>query len=106
MSVISAALDDVFGEPDLAIAALWRSRGAGAGRAVQIMRSAPDDVLRLGSTNVVAGTNVFFVRRSEIATVERDDTFAIGVEVFRVIGTPSFPDDRQLIWRCEAVKEV
>ena len=100
MTAFAASVDVLFGDPNLALDAIYRDGGAGAGVPVRVVRRAPDAVTNFGDGRFVTDTVLIDVRTKE-ARPARGDTFEIGPETFEVISEP-VRDSERLIWTCEA----
>lgn len=101
MNAFAFGVDILFTDPNLALDALWREDGVGAGVPVRVMRSAPDDVIEWRESRARVGTVFIDVRVSEAATLAKGDTFEIDGAIFTVTGAPE-RDTERLIWRAEA----
>jgi len=102
MTALSDANDALYGDDNIAVDATWRSGGAGDGTGVRIIRTAPDKAARFGQSHLVVATDVFDVRRSEVAAAAEGDTATLACgTVLTVIGTPML-DEERLNFTCEA----
>lgn len=101
MSVISEMIDDVFAETDIALSGVYREQDVGAGTPVAVVRSEPDAEMRLGSGRIVVGTHLLDMRTVEVAKPSEGDTVQIGIDRYRIVGTPKL-DEKNLIWSCQA----
>lgn len=101
MTAFSAAVDILFADPNLAVDAVWRSGGSGAGVPVRVIRRAPDDVMTWRDGRVRVETVFIDVRVSEAATLAKGDTFTIDTATFTVTGAPE-RDSERLVWKAEA----
>lgn len=102
MSAFAAATDALFTDPNLSEAAVWRPGGAG-GVAARIIRRRPDATIEFGGSRALVPTVLIDVRKAEIASPDDGDLVVIGVETFKIVGTPA-ADALGLIVTCEAVK--
>lgn len=100
MNAFSAGIDALFADPNIAIDALYRAGGDGAGVAVRIVWRSPDQVTDFGGGRFVSRARMIEVRIGEIATIEAGDTFEINGETFVVQGDP-LRDDLALLWAVE-----
>lgn len=101
MTAFDFGVDLLFLDQNLALDALWRAAGAGAGVAVRVMRRAPLEVIEWRDNRVRVGTVLIDVRVSEVVTLSKGDTFEIGAVIYTVTGAPEL-DTERLVWRAEA----
>ncbi len=101
MDAFSAATDTLFGDPNIARSALWRTGGAGDGIAVRVITKKPDQVVGFGDSRAILPTMLIDVRRSEIPNPASGDTVEVDGTVFEVVATP-VADSLGLVWTCEA----
>lgn len=94
-------VDLIFADPNMAMDALWRSGGVGAGIPVRVIRRAPDEVSSFSAGRFVSDTVLISVRVADAPTLKPGDTFEIGGELFEVRSEPLRDSDR-LVWSCEA----
>lgn len=100
MSALAAAIDVLFEDPTMAVDALWRESGAGAGTAVRVIRKAPDVIANFGDSRFVTDTSVFDIRIIEAPQLALGDTLEIGAELFEIRAEP-MRDRERLIWTVE-----
>lgn len=101
MTVFASAIDVLFGDPNIARSALWRTGGAGAGVAVRVIIKRPDQVVGFGDSRAVLPTMLIDVRRTEVPDPATGDTVELDGDVFEIIATP-VADSLRLVWTCEA----
>jgi hypothetical protein len=101
MDIFYAALDDLFGDPNLAYEVLWRARGIDPAVPVRAIVRRPDGIGEFGETRIVAGSTVFEIRIAEAPTLAEADTIEAGGEVYVIQGEP-MRDSARLIWSVEA----
>lgn len=101
MTAFAFGVDLLFLDQNLALDALWRAGGAGAGVPVRVIRSAPDDVVEWRESRVRVATVFIDVRVSEVVTLSKGDTFEISGVIYTVNGAPE-RDTERLVWRAEA----
>lgn len=94
-------VDDVFDE--LAIDALYKSGGAGAGVTVRVRSGNPDLLIPVSGLNVVGASTILRVRVSQVLVVAKGDVFVIGAVDHKVIGEPRRDNGRRL-WIAGAVE--
>jgi hypothetical protein len=105
MSVFAQASDDPFDDPHLALEALWRANGAGAGIPVRVILRRPDAVVGFGDSRAVLPSVLIDVRRSDVAAPAAGDTVEIVGDVYEIIAAP-VADSLGLVWTCEAAKQA
>ncbi len=97
MSVFALAVDVLFEDPNLALDALWRAGGAGAGVAARVMRRAPDDTVPWREARLVVDTVFFDLRVAEAPALAAGDTLEVEGVIYLVQGEPT-RDAERLIW--------
>lgn len=65
---------------------------------IKVMPRQPDEILDIGDTMIVTGTNVFDVRVADIAAPAEDDTITFKSKTYIVQGEPQARDSDRLIW--------
>jgi hypothetical protein len=103
MNAFAAAIDAIFEDPNIGVAAIWQPGGTPPGVAARVLRKSPDAAESFGRTSVVLPTLVLDVRTSEVASPQDGDVVEIGCETFKIIGAPTI-DSLGLVWSCEAVQ--
>ena len=101
MDAFAAATETLFGDPNIARSALWRTGGVGAGLAVRVIAKRPDQVAGFGDSRAVLPTMLVNVRRTEVPDPATGDTVEIDGDLFEIIATP-VADSLRLVWTCEA----
>ena len=101
MSAFTAAIDDLFADPNIARDAVWRPGGTGDGIPVRAIARRPDRIAEFGETRVAVPTAVFDVRVSEVTVIAEGDTLEIDGTGFAVQGEP-LKDAEGLVWTVEA----
>lgn len=99
--IFSAALDDLFADPNLARNALWRAGGIDPAVPVRAIVRRPDRIGEFGETRIVAGSTVFEIRIAEAPTLAEGDTIEADGELHVVQGEP-VRDAVRLVWTAEA----
>lgn len=97
----AGAIDAIFANPVIAVAATYRQGGTGPGTSVRVIRRRPDEMTEWNGGRFVRDTVMLEVRTGEVSALEAGDTFEIGAETFEVQGEPA-QDTERLIWRAEA----
>lgn len=101
MSIFAAGLAAMFRDRNMAIDALHRAGGAGAGVPVRVMKRAPDRLANFGEGRFVTDVVLLDVQLSEVPDLAPGDTFEIGGEIFEVRSEP-VRDSERLVWAAEA----
>jgi hypothetical protein len=101
VSALSAAIDVLFANPNLAVDTVYRPGGVGSGVSVRAIARRADRVGDFGDTRLLAETTVFDIRVSEIATPAESDTIEVDDKVYVIQGEP-IRDAERLIWTIEA----
>lgn len=97
MTAFSAAIDDLFADPNLARVAIWRAGGGGDGVAVRVIARRPDRVAEFGETSIHAETTIVDIRVNEAPTLAEGDTIEVDGEALIVQGEP-LRDAERLVW--------
>ena len=97
MSVFEAALGRIFGNPAMAVAAVWISATTSEERPIRVIRRAPDRITEFGAARFVSDTMIVDVRVSELPDPRTDDLIVIGADSFTIQGEP-IRDRERLIW--------
>ncbi len=97
MSAVGAAIDVLFGDPNLAREAVYRVQGTGDPVAIRVIARRPDQVFDFGDTRVHTETSLFDVRVSEVPSPRPGDTLEVDGETFVVQGE-AVRDSERLIW--------
>lgn len=97
MSVFEAALGRIFGNPSMAVAAVWISAATSEERTVRVIRRAPDRITEFGAGRFVSDTMMVDVRVSDLPDPRPGDLIVIGVDSFTIQGEPVC-DRERLIW--------
>ena len=101
MSAVGAAIDVLFGDPNLTREAVYRVQGTGDPVAIRVIARRPDQVFDFGDTRVHTETSLFDVRVSEVPSPRPGDTLEIDGETFVVQGEP-VRDSERLLWTLDA----
>jgi hypothetical protein len=97
MSVFEAALGRIFGNPSMAVAAVWISAATSEERTVRVMRRATDRITEFGAGRFVSDTMMVDVRVSDLPEPRSGDLLVIGADSFILQGEP-VRDRERLIW--------
>lgn len=104
MSAAQAAIDAIFGDPNMAMAASYLAGGAGPAVPIRVIRRSPDVAQQFGESRLVSETVRLDVRVADVAAPGRGDLILIGAERLVVQGEP-MRDVLRLVWRLEAEPE-
>lgn len=104
MTAFAAAINAIFADPNMAVAATYRPRDGGADVACRVILQQADEVTDFGSSRIVSGTLRVDVRVAEVAAPVDGDLFIIGPRNVVVHGAPML-DSAGLVWRCGTVPE-
>lgn len=99
--VLSAALDDLFTDPNLARNALWRAGGIDPAVPLRAIVRRPDRIGEFGETRILASSMVLEVRVAEAPTLAEGDTIELDGESYVIQGEP-VRDGLRLIWIVDA----
>lgn len=102
MNAFSAAMDRIFGHPDIGISAVWIAAGTSEERPIRLIRHAPDRITEFGSARILSETLTADIRVSDLPDLSPGDLIVIGTDSFAVQGEPIRDRDR-LIWTVELV---
>ncbi len=93
----SAAMDDLFADPNIAADAVYLPQAGGAGSDVRVILKRPDEVASFGEARIASETLTLLVRVAEIQDPEEDDMFLIAGKNYIVQGAP-MADAMRLVW--------
>lgn len=97
MTVFAAAVNRLFADRNLAVAATYFVHGNSVGREVRVILSAPDDVLDFASSRIAVETVVVQIRVSDVARPAKGDELLIGTDKY-VIQEGARRDAERLTW--------
>ena len=97
MTAFAAAIDAIFADPNVAADAVYTTVTDGEVLSVRVIRKSPDVLQGFGGAQFQAESNMFDLRKSEIAQPLKGDTFAIGTARYVVQSEPML-DRLQLVW--------
>jgi hypothetical protein len=101
VTAFAAALDALFADPSLSVAATWRPGGTDAGAPVRVVRLSPDRITSFGDSHFVTDAVHLEIRVAEAPALARGDLIEIAGESFEIIGEP-IRDRERLLWTAEA----
>ena len=97
MTVFAVAMDRIFANPSMAVAALWISGTTSQECSIRVIRRAPDRITEFGAAQFVSDTMVLDVRVSDLPDPRPGDLIVIGTDSFTIQGEP-VRDSNRLIW--------
>ena len=101
MTAFAAATSALFRDPNIAVDALYRSGGAGAGVSIRVVFSSPDQLAAFGEGRFVTDTVLIAVRVADAPDLASGDTIEVDGVLFEVRADPVRDADR-LVWSVEA----
>jgi hypothetical protein len=84
----AAALDVLFFAPGSSEAFYTPRGGAERPNPIRVIRGQPDKAVGFGAQQVIEGTNVFEIRKSDVAEPEKGSIVRIGTARFKLLGEP------------------
>ena len=97
MNAFATAIDRIFADTNMAVAALWFAGGTGSGVAVRVIRKSPHEITPFGAGRILSDTTLLEARVADMPTPAPGDLIRIGLEDFLVQGEPKL-DRERLIW--------
>ena len=97
MTVFTAAMDGIYSNPSMAVAALWMSATTSEERTIRVIRRAPDSITEFGAGQFVSDTMMVDVRVYDLPDPRPGDLIVIGADSFTVQGEP-IRDRERLVW--------
>lgn len=97
MTIFAAAMDRIYGNPSMAVAALWISAVTSEELTIRVIRRAPDRITEFGAARLMSDSMVLDVRVTDLADPRPGDLIVIGTDSFTIQGEPLRDSDR-LIW--------
>ncbi len=102
MNAFSAAMNRIFGHPDMSVSAVWIAADTSEERPIRLIRRAPDRITEFGSARILSETLTADIRISEFTDPREGDLIVIGADSFAIQGEPIRDRDR-LIWTVELI---
>ena len=97
MNAFATAINVIFADANMAVAALWFAGGTGPGVAVRVIRKSPDEITPFGAARILSETTLLDARVTDLPTPAAGDLIRIGFEDLLVQGEPKL-DRERLIW--------
>ena len=97
MNAFAAAMDHIYANPSMAVAAVWISATTSEERPIHAIRRAPDRITEFGAGRFVSDSMIMDVRVSDLPDPRTGDLIVIGTDSFTIQGEP-VRDRERLIW--------
>ena len=97
MNVFATAMDRIYANPSMAVAALWISATTSEEMPIRVIRRAPDRITEFGAARFVSDSMMVDVRIADLPEPRPGDLIVIGAESFTIQGEP-VRDRERLIW--------
>jgi len=97
MTVFAIAMNRIFTNPSMAVAAMWISATTSEEQTIRVIRRAPDRITEFGAGRFVSDTTVVDVRVADLPDPRPGDLIVIGTDSFVVQGEP-VRDRERLVW--------
>ncbi len=97
MTVFAAAMDRIYANPSMAVAAVWISATTSQERPIRVVRRDPDRITEFAAGRFVSDTTMVDVRVYDLPDPRPGDLIVIGADTFTVQGEP-MRDRERLIW--------
>ena len=101
MTAFAIAATALFRDPNIAVDALYRPGGTGAGVSIRVVFSSPDQIAAFGEGRFVTDTVLIAVRVADAPDLAESDTVEIEGTLYTIRGAPVRDADR-LVWSAEA----
>lgn len=100
MTAFASALDVLFADPNMAVAATFTPEG-GEPIAVSVIARRPDRIVEFGDARLHSAIALFDVRVSELANPRPGDLLDVAEESYLIQGEP-VRDSERLVWTLSA----
>ena len=97
MNVFAAAMDRIYANPSMAVAALWLSATTSEEMPIRVIRRAADRISEFGAGRFVSDTMMVDVRVADLPDPRPGDLIVIRADSFTIQGEP-VRDRERLIW--------
>ena len=97
MNAFATAMNVIFADANMAVAALWFAGGTGPGVAFRVIRKSPDEITPFGAARILSETTQMDARVADMPTPAPGDLIRIGLEDFLIQGEPKL-DRERLTW--------
>ena len=88
MDVFATAMDRIYTNPSMAVAALWISATTSEETPIRVMRRAAERITEFGAARFVSDTMMVDVRVSDLPDPRPGDLIVIGADSFTIQGEP------------------
>jgi len=95
--VFATAMERIFANVDMAVAAVWISGGTSEERPIRVIHRAPDQITEFGATRILSDTTTVDVRVSELPEPRPGDLIILGTDSYVIQGEP-VRDTERLTW--------
>jgi len=97
MTIFAVAMDRVFTNSSMAVAAVWISGATSEERTIRVIRRAPDRITEFGAGRFISDSMQVDVRVADLPDPRPGDLIVIGADSFSIQGEP-LRDRERLIW--------
>jgi hypothetical protein len=101
VTAFAAATSALFRDPNIAVDAVYRPGGTGAGVSIRVVFSSPDQLAAFGEGRFVTDTVLIAVCVADAPDLAESDTVEINGTLYTIRGAPIRDADR-LVWSVEA----
>ena len=101
MTAFAIAATAMFRDPNIAVDAVYRPGGTGAGVSIRVVFSSPDQLAAFGEGRFVTDTVLIAVCVADAPDLAESDTVEINGTLYTLRGAPIRDADR-LVWSVEA----
>lgn len=98
MSIFDAAINTIFADPNMSVAAEYRVGGADPAISVRVVKVSPSTVTDWNRASFVQASHLFDVRVADVAEPKKGDTITIAGTVYSVREEPIL-DAEGLCWK-------
>lgn len=97
MNAFATAMNVIFADPNMAVAAFWRPGGLLPEVAVRVIRKSPDEITPFGAGRILSETTQLDARIADMPTPAPGDVIVIGDDELVIQGEPQL-DRERLVW--------
>ena len=80
MNAFATAMNVIFADANMAVAALWFAGGTGPGIAVWVIHKSPDEITPFGTARILSETTLLDACLADMPTPARGDLIRIGLK--------------------------
>ena len=88
MNIFATAVDRIYANPSMAVAALWISATTSEETPIRVIRRAPDRITEFGAGRFVSDTMMVDVPVADLPGPRPNDLIVIGADSFTIQGEP------------------